>query len=261
MSVPLDHIINFSAHPIDDAAYRAACKSDLDTNGVLLLSEFLSVDAIKAIAEEGRQQQSQAYYTVSDHNAYLQATDPHYPDAHPRNQKVTSSKGCITTDQIQKGSMLKTLYDSERFKNYLCAVLGESALYEYADPLSSINLHYASAGQELGWHYDNSSFAITLLIQKPEAGATFQYVTNVRNADEDEMNYHRTGQILDGKESVQALDINPGGLVLFRGRNSIHRVTPTIGDVTRMLVVLAYNTEPGVSLSESARQTFYGRLA
>jgi hypothetical protein len=37
-------------------------------------------------------------------------------------------------------------------------------------------------------------------------------------------------------------------------------VTPTIGDQTRMLVVLAYNREPGVSLSESARMTFYGRL-
>jgi hypothetical protein len=38
-------------------------------------------------------------------------------------------------------------------------------------------------------------------------------------------------------------------------------VTPTIGDVTRYLVVLAYNGEPGVMLSESARQTFYGRVA
>ncbi|MCP3704490.1 MAG: 2OG-Fe(II) oxygenase, partial [Alteromonas sp.] len=45
-----------------------------------------------------------------------------------------------------------------------------------------------------------------------------------------------------------------------RGRNSIHRVTPTEGDRIRMLVVLAYNTKPGIALSDSARMTFYGRL-
>jgi len=47
---------------------------------------------------------------------------------------------------------------------------------------------------------------------------------------------------------------------LFRGRNSMHRVTPVKGCRTRMLAVLAYNIEPGISLSESARLTFYGRL-
>ena len=47
--------------------------------------------------------------------------------------------------------------------------------------------------------------------------------------------------------------------MLFRGRNAMHRVTPTEGDITRMLVVLA-NAQPDVMLSESARMTFYGRL-
>jgi hypothetical protein len=54
--------------------------------------------------------------------------------------------------------------------------------------------------------------------------------------------------------------MDAGALVLFRGRNAIHRVAPVEGTRTRMLVVLAYNGEPGVSLSESARMTFYGRL-
>ena len=49
-------------------------------------------------------------------------------------------------------------------------------------------------------------------------------------------------------------------VVLFRGRNAMHRVTPVAGERTRMLVVLAYNAEPGVYLSEEARMTFYGRL-
>ena len=82
----------------------------------------------------------------------------------------------------------------------------------------------------------------------------------MRDADRGEMNYEQAGKILDGNVPVQTLSMEAGSLVLFRGRNSLHRVTPTIGDVTRMLVVLAYNTEPNIALSESARMTFYGRL-
>jgi hypothetical protein len=52
----------------------------------------------------------------------------------------------------------------------------------------------------------------------------------------------------------------PGTLVMFRGRNSIHRVTPTSGDICRILVVFAYNAEPDIALSEAARMTFFGRL-
>ena len=72
---------------------------------------------------------------------------------------------------------------------FLCAVLSEQELHEYADPLSGINLHYASEGQELGWHFDNSSFAITLLVEKPESGGAFEYVKDVRDADAGEMNF------------------------------------------------------------------------
>ncbi len=139
-------------------------------------------------------------------------------------------------------------------------MLNESALYPYADPLSSINLHYAAQGQELGWHFDNSSFAITLLLQKPQAGGLFQYVRDLRDADAGEMNYDGVAAVLDQTHTPDALAIDAGDLVLFRGRNSLHRVTPTEGDITRMLAVLAYNTQPGIALSETARLTFYGRL-
>ena len=139
-------------------------------------------------------------------------------------------------------------------------MLGEDALHEYADALSSINLNYADKGQELGWHFDNSSFAITLMIQEPEKGGVFEYIKDVRDADSGEMNFELAGRILDGEIPSKTLSMDAGTLVLFRGRNSMHRVTPVEGGITRILVVLAYNSAPGVSLSESARMTFFGRL-
>lgn len=261
MFEPLAKVVDLERYPLQSGAFRRECKQSLDDAGVLVMPNFLRPSAVEAIRCEGEKNQHLAYYTVDKHNIYLKPSDPEYPAEHPRNREVTSSKGCITTDQIPADSALCTLYDSMEFREFLCAVLNERNLYGYADALSSINLHYAGKDQELGWHFDNSSFAITLMIQEPEKGGAFEYVKDVRHADGGEMNYELSRRILDGEVPTTTLSMDAGALVLFRGRDSMHRVTPVAGDRTRILVVLAYNTEPGVSLSESARMTFYGRLA
>jgi len=92
----IEKIVNVEQHPLDSIAYRAQCKSALDEEGVLVLSEFLTPEAIEAVVQEGVQQQSLAYYTVSDHNAYLKPKDDAFAVDHPRNRLVSSSKGCIT---------------------------------------------------------------------------------------------------------------------------------------------------------------------
>ena len=178
---------------------------------------------------------------------------------HPHNCQVASSKGLIADDEIPTASALREIYDDADFKGFLCGVLGIAEIHPYADDLSSINVHFAAEGMELGWHFDNSSFAVTMLLQAAEGGARFEHVPAVRNADEGDMAYERVAAILEGGEAVHTLEFGPGDLVLFRGRNAIHRVTPTEGDTTRLLVVFAYNDQPGVALSESALGTFYGR--
>lgn len=256
----LGEFVNDVACPLNDIGYREECKKTLDEQGVLVMHNFLNSQTVASVKSEGDQQAHRAFYTQSNHNLYLAPPDPEFSPDHPRNREVVSSKGCITTDQIPAGSALHQLYESGEFREFLCHVLAEPVLYEYADDLSSINLHYADHGQELGWHFDNSSFAITLMIQKPEDGGEFEYVRDVRNADQGDMNYEAAGRVLDGHTPTSRLQMDEGTLVLFRGRNSMHRVTPVVGDRQRMLVVLAYNTEPGIALSESARMTFYGRL-
>ncbi|KHD99592.1 2OG-Fe(II) oxygenase [Pantoea sp. BS_4] len=253
-------LVRTDLHPLTDHAWRQDCRRQLNQHGALVLRHFLQPAALQAIVAEGNAQRDRAYYTVSQHNVYLMKTDAGFSDSHPRNRQVNSTKGCITDDMIAADSPLRQLYDDALFQSFLCEVLDEEALYPYADPLSSINLHYAPQGKELGWHFDNSSFAITLLVQKPLGGGRFQYVKDLRDADAGEMNYAGVAAVLDEQHPVDELAMDAGDLVLFRGRNSLHRVTPTEGDVTRMLAVLAYNTAPGIALSETARLTFYGRL-
>ena len=256
----LASILNTKSHPIDDLKYRSKCKSMLDQDGVLVLKNFLLSDSIRSILEEAIQQERLAYYCVNEHNVYLEPFDDNYHKSHPRNRTVVSSKGCITDDQVPSDSALRALYNSNDFKSFLCNVLGEKALYKYDDNLSSINIHYARDGQELGWHFDNSSFAITLLIQKPEAGGEFEYVRDFRNSKNNDNNYDQVLDLINGQCKPKKLEMENGSLVLFRGKDAIHRVTPTVGDRTRILSVLAYNSEPNVKLSETARMTFFGKL-
>ena len=259
-STPLHDIVDTERHPLSDEAYRAECRDILAHTGALVLREFLKPEAVAAIRREGEDNEHLAFYSTQTHNVYLAPPDSDYADDHPRNRAIVSSKGCITDDIVPADSPLRLLYDAPAFREFLCRVLDERSLHAYADPLSSINLHYAKPGQELGWHFDNSAFAITLMIQPPERGGVFEYVGAVRDADRGERSFEAVARVLDGEVEPEVLAMNAGALVLFRGRNAIHRVAPVEGTRTRMLVVLAYNAEPGVSLSESARMTFYGRV-
>ena len=256
----LSSVIDNVKHPLESETYWLKCKEILDKEGVLVLKELLQPNIIQTILKEAESQEYLAYFCVNNHNVYLEPSDNSYSANHARNRNIVSSKGCITDNQVPIDSPLRILYNSDEFKSFLCSVLGEKSLYKYDDDLSSINIHYANEGQELGWHFDNSSFAITLLIQKPQDGGSFEYIRDFRDFENNEMNYGGVTDLLNGKCKPKVLSMEPGCLVLFRGRNAVHRVTPTIGNRVRILSVLAYNSKPGVKLSETARKTFFGKL-
>ncbi len=256
----ISDIINLQRYPISDLeGFATECHEKLKEHGSVVLPDFIGPHALKGIKEEAEEKKHLAFFSDKTHTPYLSPLDPDYPIDHPRNRQVVSTKGCITDDQVGENSALRILYDSKKFRQFLCTVLGESALFPYEDPLSSINVHYHKTGQELGWHFDNSSFAITLMIQSAESGGQVEYVKQLRNSEIGDMNFDGVGKVLDGITKPVQLAQTEGALVLFRGRDTIHRVTPNTGNRDRILVVLAYNTEPGISLSEEARLTFYGR--
>ena len=260
MNVDINKWVNLETCPLDSIDFANQCRQKLSEEGVLLIPQFLQSEALKQTIKEAEAQTHLAYFTKKTHNVYLSEPNASLPETHVFNRQVKSSKGCITTDQIQKESGLHIIYNNFIFKKFIAHVVRENAIYPYADTLSGINIHYASEGEELGWHFDNSSFAITLLLQAPKEGGLFQYVKDLRNSNSEDMNFNGVETVLNDEVPVKTLNMEEGTLVLFRGLNSMHRVTPTIGNKTRILVVLAYNNKPGVSLSETARMTFFGRL-
>lgn len=248
-----------AAERLGDSDFIEQCRRRLEETGALVVAGFLRPEAIAAVLEQSAGRESDAYFADTTHNVYLTPPDSELGPDHVFNHQVTSTKGLIADDQIPADSSLRTVYNADGFQDFLCRVLGTERVHPYADELSSINVHFAPSGRELGWHFDNSSFAVTILIQAPEAGGVFEYVPAVRDSAVDDMGYDRVRAVLDGNEPVRRLEFEPGDLVMFRGRDALHRVTPTRGATTRILVVFAYNGEPGVGLSDSALRTFYGR--
>lgn len=268
----LHRIVNLDQYPLyEEEAFASLiqeARQELHNNSVITLPNFLTQSALRSLVEEALENKHKAYYTdaKSKHNVYLTQNDTSKPSTHIYNRQIVSSKGCITTDQIPPNSLLKSLFYNEIFQQFLQNVLQVKTLYPYQDPLSSINVHYASEGQELGWHFDNSAFAITLLLQKPDVGGgVFEYVPNIRDSGghsddmESKMGFEKVEGVVSGRIIPKRLVMNPGTLVLFHGRDSLHRVTKVVGDITRMLVVFAYNEKEGIELSEEARMTFFGR--
>ena len=258
MATPL---LDTDRHPLGDERYIRECRKRLEQDGALVVRGFLTAAALAAVVAESEPQEANAFYARETHNVYLTAPDPALPAEHPYNRQVTSSKGLIADDQIPADSPLREIQADPTFRTFLCGVLGIDGIYPYDDDLSSINVHFASAGRELGWHFDNSSFAVTVLLQAADGGGRFEYVPAARDSAGGDMGYPRVAAVLAGNEPVRHLRFDPGDLVVFRGRDALHRVTPTMGSVTRMLVVFAFNDEPGIGLSESALATFYGRTS
>jgi hypothetical protein len=98
------------------------------------------------------------------------------------------------------------------------------------------------------------------MIQKPNVGSRFEFIHDFRLSNDGKENYSGVLDLLDGKLQPEQLEIEPGTLVLFRGKDSVHRVSRNKSGQIRILAVLAYNSLPEVALSKSARKTFYGRL-
>ncbi len=258
--VKINEIINFKDHPIDNFDYINKCKYKISHESVLVLENFLTDECLNELIAEALKLQDKAFYCSQNHTIFLDKYDENIGDKDPLNIEVKSDKGCVPHDYLDSKSKLNILYDSQIFKNFLKKILNLNNLFPYADSLSSINYNYYQNKQQLGWHFDNASFAITLMIQASDTGGEFQYVNKGRNYNKSYIDKNYIKKILDNSINPKTIKSKPGTLILFYGRNYLHRVTPVTSKKSRILVTLNYNEEEGRLLSENARLTFFGRI-
>ena len=131
-------------------------------------------------------------------------------------------------------------------------------LYQMEDEISRLNVMGYNDGEALNWHFDRSEFTTTLLLQAPDEGGEFQYRTGLRT--DTDPNYDGIGEFLSGDQNdVKTLPLQAGTLNVFRGKNTLHRVSPIKGIRQRVIAVFSYYENVGVEFSDEEKLGFYGR--
>jgi hypothetical protein len=264
-SSPAD-LIDLRRYPILALHSEAACeltrhcREQLDQTGACELPGFLTPSAVELLTREGDALSALAYHSESRGTPYLEIPDRTLPEDHPRRIFDDTSVGVIAYDQFPPDSLMRRLYEWDPLMEFIAAALSKERLYRYADPFGALNLAVMRDGERLHWHFDQTDFVTSIALRPAAHGGDFDYVPLIRSATDE--NYPRVQRLLLGDEGeVVRVPMTPGTLLLFEGRNSIHRVTPIRGDVTRLVALLAYDTKPGTRSSKLLQRARYGREA
>ncbi len=247
---PLD-----SPHLMDGLVER--CREGLDRRGLFSLPGLVKADSIAhAAAELGAAVRDQSFHHCRAHNVFFEDSPAGIAGDHPALALQRTSGRTVCDDRIGQ-SLVHALYEWPPLREFLARVTGRERLHLMADPLARVNVMSYRDGEGLGWHFDRSEFTTTLLIRKPDSGGVFEYRRGLRNGGFD---LDGIARLLEGDDPArQELVLEAGTLNVFRGRDTVHRVTPVAGAVDRLVAVYSYYDRPDVLFSDEERIGFYGR--
>jgi hypothetical protein len=259
-------LVNLARYPVHDLASPEGqilverCHDELMATGSCMLPDFLAPEALAAMVEEARRLAPLAYNEgATKGTAYIEIPDKSFPADHPRRRLMRTSVGAVAYDMLPPASPLRRLYEWDGLDDFIAGVVGLPKIHRYADPLGAINIAVMKEGDELLWHFDQTDFVTSILLEPSERGGAFEYVPFIRNGEDEQ--YDRVKRLFDGDLSeVIRLDLAPGAFAFFKGRHSIHRVTPIEGPTDRLIALLGYDTKPGTVSSDSLKMRRYGRL-
>ena len=261
-----NEIINYPLYPIDAPRAHARqavidqVRHELADDGCAVIRNFFSPAGLAALLAEAELRKPETYYSDSKLcNIYLNDGDTGYPADHPRNVLLPRTNGFITADLFEAETASYRLYHWDPLKRFLAECLGKDQLYLYEDPVSNMIVNVGRPGQQFNWHFDTNEFTITMLLQPASSGAHFEYVPDLRNA-QDEC-YDDVSQVLQGNsDRVKRLQLNAGDLQFFLGRFSLHQVTENTGDNDRLLLIMSFSEQPGMIGSMVRVRNLYGKV-
>ena len=176
-----------------------------------------------------------------------------------RLRAMTEAEGRIIALHFGDDSIIRSLYEWPSFAPFIQEVLEEPSFYRYADPLADVVINLAEEGNGFPWHFDTNNYTVTLAIQNAEHGGEFEFSPNLRTPTDE--NYDGVGQVLDGDQTlIHTLHLEPGDLQIFKGRYSLHRVTPLSGPTMRYVAIFSFTEMEGVVGSPERTKQLYGRV-
>ena len=265
--VRLADLAELEAFPIHDpesagcVAAVDAARSGLRSEGCAVLGGFVRPEAVERLNAETYERKHTTHYSTQLMNPYFHTVfNPEFPRDHPVNTFIERSSGFIPGDAWDPGCATDVLFRAPEVARFLADCLELDGLYCYDDPLAGLTANICDPGQQFTWHFDTNDFAVTVLVQPADEGGLFEYVPQIRAADDE--GFDAIAAVLaGGREGVRTLDLRPGDLQIFRGRHSLHRVTRVgAGSRPRHAAIFAYTLEPGVIGRVERTRQLFGRV-
>lgn len=264
VAIDISQVIDLDRYPIhvDGEARRqlvADVQKDVRSVGCAVIKQFVKSSAIVALVAEGDSIAHLGHRNFNRTNPYFTQLPPDLPDAHPLRRFYDRSNAFVPADNFGDDSIIRAMYEWPSFAPFIQEVLEEPSFFRYADPLADVVINLAEEGNGFPWHFDTNNYTVTLAIQNAEQGGEFEYSPNLRTPTYE--NYDGVGRVLDGDQTlIHSLHLEPGDLQIFKGRYSLHRVTPLSGPTMRYVAIFSFTEMEGVVGSPERTKQLYGRV-
>lgn len=262
--IDISEFLDLEQFPIHDlsSSKRAdlvnQCRVDLESVGCSHVPNFIRQDAIAKMRAEAHRLMEKARPADDRISPYLVADDPSLPEQHPKRFFQTRTSSFINSDLLETDSLLRKIYDCDVLVHFFSDCLGVAPIYRWADPLGRNPYSVMHDGDYFPWHFDGNEFTVSVLVQESDDGGDFEYCPNIRNPKQE--NFDDVRSVLNGdRERVKVLSLKTGDLQIFKGRYSMHRVTPTRGENPRIIALPTYVTNPYLMNRPHHAKAFYGR--
>jgi hypothetical protein len=207
------------------AALVADSRRQLGETGAVEFPGFVTAAGVEALVADAEDLACRAHHSEGLGTPYLELPADGWPAEHPRQTWSRYAVGAVPYDAIPRSSPLRQLYEWEPLCDLVEAVVDRGPLHRYADPFGALNLAVMGEGEELQWHFDQTDFVVSVAIQTADSGGHFEVHPRIRT--ENDERYDDVAAVLAGSRAgCVTLPMTPGTLLVFEGRNSLHRVSP-----------------------------------
>lgn len=258
-------LINLTRYPISSVGKEreslvAQINAELNAHGCAVLKNFLTPEGIAASIREADSVASHGHHSYSRTNPYFTAQDTSLSVNDPRRQFYERSNAFISADNFEEQNPLRTIFNCDGFDAFIrdCLQIPENRFFRYADPLADVIVNMANEGNGFPWHFDTNNFTVTLALQNANEGGDFEYAPMIRTPENE--NFEEVSRVLAGSSTrVVTLKLEPGDLQLFKGRYSLHRVTPLKGNTPRYVAIFSYVEAPSMVGNVERTMQLYGK--
>ncbi len=264
MNVDITDYVDLDRYPVhrpgpERDELLASVRAALHDVGCAVLPGFVTPDRIDELVAEADAVACHGFHSAAHTNPYFTQDRPDLPASHPMRRFFPRSNAFVPADNFGPDSIIRALYEWPHFAPFVQDALEEPQFFRYADPLADVIVNLADEGNGFPWHFDTNNYTVTLAIQNAEQGGAFEYSPWVRTPTDER--YDVVERVLDGDQSlIHTLHLRPGDLQIFKGRYSLHRVTPLAGPTRRYVAIFSFAEHEGMVGSPERTAQLYGRV-